>query len=197
MVVRWVHIYWKFLQTVHQSIYFAIYDAVQLLSRVWLFAVQLHGLQHTRLPYPSPTPRTYSNSCPSCQWCHPTISSSVNSFSSCLQSFPASGSFQLSRLFASIGQRTGASAWVLPMNVQDWFPLGWTGWISLLSKGHSQESPTPQFKSISSLALSFLYILLMFFFKRSVSPIFIFQEMYLKDINFLKGKHYMYSVHLQ
>ena len=142
MVVRWVPIYWKFLQTVHQSIYFAIYDAVQLLSRVWLLAVQLHGLQHTRLPYPSPAPRTYSNSCPSRQWCHPTISSSVNSFSFCLQSFPASGSFQLSWLFASSGQRTGASAWVLPMNVQDWFPLGWTGWISLLSKGLLRVSNT-------------------------------------------------------
>ena len=91
-----------------------------------------HGLQHTRLPYPSPTPRAYSNSCPSRQWCHPTISSSVFPFSSRLQSFSASGSFPKSRFFASGGQSTGvsASASVLPMNIQDWFPLRLTGWIS-------------------------------------------------------------------
>ena len=100
----------------------------------------LHGLQHARPPCPSPTPRVYSNSCPLSQWCHPTISSSVVLFSSCLQSFPASGSFQMSQLFTSGGQRTGvsASASVLPMNTQDWFPLGWTGWISLQSKGLSR-----------------------------------------------------------
>ena len=95
------------------------------------------GLQHTRPPYPSPTPEVYSNSCPLSQWCHPTISSSVIPFSSCLQSFPASGSFPMSQFFASGGQSIGVSASVsvLPMNIQDWFPLGWTGWISLLSKG--------------------------------------------------------------
>ena len=87
-----------------------------------------------RLPCPSPAPRTYSNSCLSSQWCHPTISSFVVPFSSCLQSFPASGSFPMSWLFASGGQSIGASASVLPMNIQDWFPLGCTGWISLLSK---------------------------------------------------------------
>ena len=97
-----------------------------------------HGLQHTRLPCPSPTSRACSNSCPS-QWCHPTISSSVIPFSSCLQSFPASGSFPTSQFFASVGQSIGASASasVLPMNTQDWSPLGWTGWISLQSKGLS------------------------------------------------------------
>ena len=98
------------------------------------------GLQHTRPPCPSPTPGVYSNSCPLCRWCHPTISSPIVPFSSCLQSFPASGSFQMSQLSASGGQRIGvsASASVLPMNTQDWSPLGWTGWISLQSKGLSR-----------------------------------------------------------
>ena len=95
-----------------------------------------HGLQHTRPPCPSPTPRIYSNSCSLSRWCHPTISSSVVPFSTCLQSFPASGSFQMSQLFTSGGQSIGVSAStsVLPMNIQDWFPLGWTDWISLYSK---------------------------------------------------------------
>ena len=99
-----------------------------------------HGLQHARPPCPSPTPGVHSNSFPSRQWCHPTISSSVVPFSSCLQSFPASGSFQMSQLFTSGGQSIGisASTSVLPMNIQDWFPLGWTGWISLQSKGLSR-----------------------------------------------------------
>ena len=101
-----------------------------------------HGLQHTRLPCPSPTPRAYSNLCPLSWWCHPTISSSVIPFSSCLQSFLESGSFLMSQLFASGGQSIGvsASASVLPMNIQDWFPLGWTGWISLQSKKLSRVS---------------------------------------------------------
>ena len=96
-----------------------------------------HRLQHTRLPCPSPTPRVYSNSCPLSRWCHPTISSSVIPFSSCPQSFPASGSFQMSQLFASGGQSIGVSAStsVLTMNIQEWFLLGWTGWQS---KGHSR-----------------------------------------------------------
>ena len=99
-----------------------------------------HGLQHTRPLCLSPTPGVYSNSCPLNQWCHPTISSSVFPFSSHLQSFPASGSFQMSQFFTSGGQSIGvsASASVLPMNVQNWFPLGWTGWISLQSKGLSR-----------------------------------------------------------
>ena len=99
-----------------------------------------HELQHTRPPCPSPTPRVYPNSCPLSQWCHPTISSTVIPFSSCLQSFPTSGSFQMSQTFTSGGQNTGVSAStsVLPMNTQDWFPLGWTGWISLQSKGLSR-----------------------------------------------------------
>ena len=96
-----------------------------------------HGLQHARPPCPSPAPRVYSNSCPLSQWCHPTISFCVIPFSSCLQSFSASRSFQMSQFFASGGQRFGvsASASVLPMNIQYWFPLGWTGLISLQSKG--------------------------------------------------------------
>ena len=99
-----------------------------------------HGLQHTRPPCPSPTPRAYSNSCPSCQWCHPTISSSVIPFSSCLQSFPASGSFPMSWFFTSGGRSIGASASasVLPMNIHDWLPLGLTSLISLQSKGLSR-----------------------------------------------------------
>jgi len=99
-----------------------------------------HGLQHTRPLCPSPTPRVYSNSSPLNQWCHPTISSSVVLFSSCLQSFPASGSFQMSKFFASGGKsiRFSTPASDLPVSSQDWFPLGWTGWISLQSKGFSR-----------------------------------------------------------
>ena len=99
-----------------------------------------HGLQHARLPCPSPTPGVYSNPCSLSQQCHPTISSSVIPFSSHLQSFTASGSFPMSQFFESGGQSIGvsASASVLPMNIQDWFPLGWTGWISLQSKGLSR-----------------------------------------------------------
>ena len=99
-----------------------------------------HGLQHARPPCPSPTPGVHPNPCPLSRWCHPTISSSVVPFSSCLQSFPASGSFQKSQLFASGGQSTGVSAStsVFLMNTQDWSPLGWTGWISLQSKGLSR-----------------------------------------------------------
>ena len=98
-----------------------------------------HGLQHARPPCPTPTPGACSNSCPLSRWCHPTMSSSVIPFSSCLQSFPASGSFPTSQLLASGDQRIGASASVsgLPMNIQGWFPLGLAGWISLLSKGLS------------------------------------------------------------
>ena len=101
---------------------------------------QLHGLQHTRLPCPSPTLGAYSNSFPSSQWCHPTISSSVVPFSSHLQSFPASGSFPMSQFFISGGQSFGVSAStsVLPMSIQHWFPLGLTGFICLQSKGLSR-----------------------------------------------------------
>ena len=103
-------------------------------------SLQPHGLQQARLPCPSPTPGAYSNSCPSHWWCHPNISFSVIPFSSHLQSFPASGSFPRNQFFASGGQSIGvsASASVLPMNIQEWFALGWTGWISLQSKGLSR-----------------------------------------------------------
>ena len=97
-----------------------------------------HGLQHARLPCPSPAPRACSDSYPSSWWCLPTTSSSVIPFSSCLQSFPASGSFPMSQLLISGGWNIGISASVLPMNIQDWFPLGLTGWISLQSKGLSR-----------------------------------------------------------
>ena len=103
-------------------------------------SLQPHALKHTRPPCPSPTPEACSNSCPSSQWCCPTISSSVVPFSSCLQSFPVSGSFPMSQLFASGDQSIGASAStsVLPMSIQGWFCLGLTGWISLLSRGLSR-----------------------------------------------------------
>ena len=115
--------------------------------------------QHARPPCPSPTPRVYSNSFSSSQWCHPAISSSVVPFSSWPQSLPVSGSFPMSQLFASGGQSIGvsASASVLPINTQDWSPLGWTGWISLQSKGLSRVFSTTTVKSINFLALSFLY----------------------------------------
>ena len=107
----------------------------QPLSRVRLFAT--HEPQHARPPCPSPTPRVHSNSCPKSRWCHPTISSSAVPFS-CLQSFPASGSFQVSQFFSSGGQSIEASVSVLPKNIQDWFPLGLTGLISLQFKGLSR-----------------------------------------------------------
>ena len=105
---------------------------VQFSCSVVSDSLRPHGLQHTRVPCLSPTPRAYSNSCPLSQWCHPTISSSVIPFSSHLQPFPASGSFPMSQLFTSGGQSIGVlpSASILPMNIQDWFPLEWTGWIS-------------------------------------------------------------------
>ena len=120
-----------------------------------------HGLQHARPPSPSPTPGVYSNPCPLSRWCHPTISSSVFPFSSFPQSFPASGSFPVSQFFTSGGQSIGvsASASVLPMNTQDWFPLGWTGWMSLLSRGLSGvfSNTTVQKHQFFSTQLSFWF----------------------------------------
>ena len=124
--------------------------SVQFICSVMSDSLRTHGLQHARPPYPSPIPRVYSNLCPLSRWCHPIISSSDVPFSSRLQSF---WSFHISQLFASGGQNIGVSASVFPMNIQDWFPLGWTDWISLLSKGLSRVF----FKSITSLALRFLY----------------------------------------
>ena len=117
-----------------------IFSSVQFSHSVMTDALRPHGLQHDRLPYPSPTPGAYANSSPSSQWCHPTISSFVIPFYSCLQSFPASGSFPMSQFFASGGLNIGvsASASVLPTNIQDWFPLGWTVWISLQSRRPSR-----------------------------------------------------------
>ena len=113
---------------------------VQFSWSVMSNSLQPHGLQHARLPCPSPTPGVCSNSCPLSRWCHPAISSSVVPFSSCLQSSPASGSFPMSQFFASGGQsiRVSALASVLLMNIQDWFPWGWTGCIFLQSKGLSR-----------------------------------------------------------
>ena len=121
-------------------IYYVLFQSipsVQFSCSIVSDSFRPHGLQHTRPPCPSPTPRVYSNSCPLSRWCHPTIS--VIPFFSHLQSFPASGSFPMSQ-FTSGGQSIGVSvsASVLPMNIQDWFPLGWTGWISLQFKGLSR-----------------------------------------------------------
>ena len=126
--------------TCTQFIYTNMYVSVQFSHSVVSGSLRPHELQHVRPPCPSPTPEVYSNSCPLSWWCHATISSSVILFSSCLHSFPASGSFQTTQCFASVGQSIGVSALasVLPINIQDWFPLGWTSWISLQSKGLSR-----------------------------------------------------------
>ena len=115
-------------------------SSVQFSRLVMSDSLRPHESQHARPPSSPPTPGVHSNSRASSRWCHLTISSSVVPFSSCLQSFPVSGSFQISQFFASGGQSIGvsASASVLPMNIQDWFPSGWTGWISLQSKGLSR-----------------------------------------------------------
>ena len=116
------------------------HDSVQFNRSVVSDSLWPHESQHARFPCPSPTPRIYSNSCPSSQWCHPAISSSVVPFPSCPQSLPAPRLFPMSQLFTWGGQSSGvsASASVLPMSTQDWSPLGWTGWISLQSKGLSR-----------------------------------------------------------
>ena len=120
--------------------YWSGFSSVQFSHSVVSDSLRLHKSQHARPPCPSPTPGVHPDSHPSSQWCHPAISSSVIPFSSCPQSLPASGSFQMSQLFAGGGQSTGvsASASVLPMNTEDWSPLEWTGWISLQSKGLSR-----------------------------------------------------------
>ena len=114
--------------------------SVQFSCSVVSDSLRPHEPQHARPPWPSPTPRVHPNSCPSSRWCHPDISSSVIPFSSCPHSFPASGSFPVSQHFASGSQSIGVSAStsVLPMNTQDWSPPGWTGWISLQTKGLSR-----------------------------------------------------------
>ena len=119
-------------------------------------SLQLHGLQHNRLPCSSSTPGACSNSCPLSRWCHPTTSSSVVPFYSSLQSFPASGSFSVSQFFTSGGQSIGVSASVFPMNIQISFRIEWF-WSPCSPRDSQESSPTPQFKSINSSALSFLY----------------------------------------
>ena len=134
-----------------------VISSVQSLSRVQLFVTPWTAARQASLSITNSW--SLQNSCSLSQWCHPTFSSSVVPFSSCLQSFPESGCYQMSQFFTSGGQSIGVSASesVLPMNIHDWFPLGWTDWISLQSRDSLESSPTPQFKSISSSALSFLY----------------------------------------
>ena len=133
--------------------------SVQFSRSVMSDSLWPHESQHARPPCLSPSPRVHSDSRPSSQWCHPAISSSVVPFSSCPQSLPASKSFPMSQLFAWGGQNIGVSALAsfLPKKSQGWSPSEWTGWISLQSKGLSKSSPTPQFKSINSSALSLLH----------------------------------------
>ena len=135
------------------------HSSVQFSHSVLFDSLGLHGLLHARLPCQSLIFRACSNSYPLSQWCHPTILSSVIPFSSHLQSLPATGSFQMSQFFASCGQSIGvsASASVLPMNIQDWFPLGWTGWISLQSKRLSRVFSNTTVWKHQFLVLSFLY----------------------------------------
>ena len=139
-------------------VYISLQCSVQFSCSVVSDSLWPHGMQHARPPCPSPTPRACSNACSFSQWCHPTISSSVIPFSSCLQSFPASGSFQMSQFFTSGGQSIGvsASASVLPVNIQDWFPLGLTGWICVQSKGLSRvfSSTTVQKHQFFNIQLS-------------------------------------------
>ena len=137
--------------------------------------LQPHGLQHTRLPCPPLSLAVCSNSCPLSLWCQPTISSSIVPFS-CFQSFPASGPFPMSQLFASGGQSIGASATVLPMNIQGWFPLRLMVWSPYCPRNFQESSPAPQFKTINTLTLSLLYgpTLKMLFFKCFFSHIIAF-----------------------
>ena len=134
-------------------------SSVQFSLSVMSHTLQPHGLQHARISCPSPTPGACSKSCPSSWWCHPTISSSVVLFSSCLPSCSASGSFPVSQFFALGGQSIGisGSASILPINIQDWSPLGWTSWISLQSKGLLRVFSNTTFWSINSSTLSFPY----------------------------------------
>ena len=135
----WTWLKWLSTHAVNKCLYLVQFSLVQFSRSVVSDSLWPHELQHTRPPCPSPTPGAYPNSCPLSRWCHPTISSSVR-FSSCPQSFPASGSLLMSQLFTSGGKSIGISASTpdLPMNTQDWSPLGWTGWISLQSKGLSR-----------------------------------------------------------
>ena len=158
MEAIWIFIYGWLDKEAMVHIYNGIFSSVQFSHSVMSDSLWPHGLQHARLSCPSPTPGAHSNSCPLSKWFHPTISSSVTPFSSHLQSFPAPGSFQMSQLFAWGGQSIGVSALasVLPMNIQGWFPLGLTGWISLQSKGLSRvfSNTTVQKHQFFSVQLS-------------------------------------------
>ena len=151
---KWDNLIEKFV--VHFSIQF---HSVQLLSHVQLFATPWIAALQASLSITNSTPRVSSNSCPLSRWCHPAISPSVVPFSSCTQSLPASGSFPMNQLFAWGGQSIGvsASASVLPMNTQDWSPLGWTGWIFLQSKGLTRVFSSTTVQSVNSSVLSFLH----------------------------------------
>ena len=139
--------------------FYAQFSSLQFSISVMSDSLWPHELQHTRPPYPSPTPLVHPNPCPLSLWCHPTISSFVVRFTSCPQSFPSSGSFQMSHLFTSGGQTIGVSASisVFPMNTQDQSPLVWMGWISLQSKGLSRVFSNTTVQNINSSMLSFLY----------------------------------------
>ena len=151
---RWILNYWATKEAPEKPL-----SSVQFSRSVVSDSLRPHELPHARPPCLSPALGACSVSCPLNLWCHPIILSYVVTFSSCPQSFPASGSFQMSQLFASGGQSTGlsASTSVLPMNTQDWFPLGWTGWWSYSPRDSQESSPTPQFKSINSLTFSLLH----------------------------------------
>ena len=159
-VRRWTINSWKCSMEIFPQL-------VQFSRSVMSDFLQPHESQHARPPCPSPTPGVYSNSCPSSRWCHPAISFSVVPFSSCPQSLPASGSFPMSQIFTWGGQSIGVSALasVLPMNTQGWFPLGWTGWISLQSKGlsrafsnHSSKASIFQCSAFFTVQLSHPYM---------------------------------------
>ena len=162
------------------------------MTKLQFNSLRPHELQHARLPCPSPTPRVYPNSCPLSQWCHPTISSSVVLFSFCLKSFPASGSFPASQFFASDGQSIGvsASASVFPMNIQDWFPLGLTGFISLQSKELLVKLPGFWFDCFLLVyCILFFGCVVLIIFSRNVKKHNVFHKMFvfpLSDYNQLE-----------
>ena len=154
---HFAHPFLSWVQEKSKRINLTLTTPVQFSRSVVSDSLQPHGQQHARLPCPSPSPGACSNSCPSSQWCHPTISSSVVPFSY-LQSFPASRFFPMNQLF-SLGDQiiqASASASVLAMNIQDWFPLGLTGLISCCPADSQESSPTPQFKSVNSSVFSFM-----------------------------------------
>ena len=166
-LLLWLHSHSASLLTGLSTLWHASVRSVSSITQSCPALSDPMDCRHTKLHCPSPAPGAWSNSCPSSQWCHPAISSSVVPFSSCPQPLPASGFFNMSQFFTSGGQSIGvsASASVLPMNIQDWFPLGWTGWISLpsriFSKHHSSKASILQ---CSAFYLCFCKYLLMFFY---------------------------------